>query len=185
MVATVVACSVVGCSSMYFPQTPGHVGVMLQDGKPVYVRDGRVYQDGVLGGGLVDAVQGNPTAERAAVEYHGRKTTGLTVLLLGLAAEIGGLSYGLAAGPQADGTFNDRNFATGISIALAGMVASLIGAGYMASAEPYRWDAINLFNDGAGPGMPPVQQRPMYLPQQPPQRPYAAPPGGVDSLHMR
>jgi hypothetical protein len=37
-----------------------------------------------------------------------------------------------------------------------GMVVMFVGAGYFASAEPYRWDAINLFNDGADvPSIPP------------------------------
>lgn len=39
----------------------------------------------------------------------------------------------------------------GLGIALVGMVLMIVGSGYLVSAEPYRWDAINLFNDAPPP----------------------------------
>nr|HEX4313265.1 hypothetical protein [Kofleriaceae bacterium] len=169
------------CSSMYMPQTPGRVAVILQDGKQAYVRDGQIYPNGMLGGGLVDAVAGNPTAERAAQTYHAKMQSGFTFVLLGVIAELGGLSYATAEVTTNDGRVNN-NFAGGMAIALGGIVATLIGAGYLSSAEPYRWDAINLFNDG---GAAPRYAPPRYMPPAQLAPPPAAPPGGVDSLHMR
>ncbi len=134
------------CSSSYMPQQRGRVAVIMQDGKPAYVRDGKTYDHGILGGGLVDAVQGNPGAVRAANEYHDRMTTGLIGLLGGTACVVGGLAYAmhdLADNPDGDNPRAER----AALVALGCTVVMLVGAGYMASAEPYRWDAINIFND--------------------------------------
>jgi len=150
--AALVTLACFGCTSHYMPRSPGRVAVSMIDGKPVYIRDGRVYEHGVLGGGLVEAVAGNRAAEAAALEYHDHMRDGLIELLLGTAAMTGGLTYAaiqaVQTSPDGNGNANAHVSPAPLIVGLAGMVIMLYGAGELASAEPYRWDAINLFNDG-------------------------------------
>ena len=145
LVSLVLAGSLLACSSEYTPRTPNHVAVVMREGKPVYVRDGRTFEPG-LGGGLVDAVQGNPTAVAAATQFHSRQITGLVAMLLGTAASVGGLTWGtvLAANERPS-----NQLAIPGALLLGGLVAMLVGTYYLASAQPYQWDAINIYNDGA------------------------------------
>jgi len=152
------AMAVTACSSSYTPQSRGRVSVMMQSGQHAYVRDGKSYEHGFLGGGLVEVVKGNPAAERAANEYHDRMTWGLLGVLGGMVCSIGGLGYAIAQIDEDGQSDSDDKARTGLYIALGCTVVMMIGTGYLASAEPYRWDAINLFNDA-----PP----PMYMPGQP------------------
>lgn len=92
--------AVTGCSSSYMPQSRGRVAVTMRSGAPAYVRDGRVYEHGVLGGGLVDAVQGHPAAMKAANAYHDHMTYGLLGMLGGLGAMLGGTVYAATKGEQ-------------------------------------------------------------------------------------
>jgi hypothetical protein len=171
------------CTSMYIPQSPGRVSVVLEDGHPAYVRDGAIYPAGAFGGGLVDAVAGNPAALAAARTYHQRMAAGLTLAILGLVAETAGaLTATGAAFGESQQTLNGC-----LGAMLGGAVAAALGGGLMLSAEPYRWDAINLFNDGVGmrpipqpgPYAPPPYVAPPYGPQAPQPQPMLAPPGGA------
>lgn len=119
----------------------------MQDGKPVYVRDGQFFEHGMLGGGLQRAVAGNPAAEAAALEYHDRMRDGLVEMLVGTAAMCGGVAW--AAGTAASDQTGHPDVTAPLLVALGGMVLMFVGTGNLASAEPYRWDAINIFNDGA------------------------------------
>src|SRR5438094_9055620 len=92
----VVVVGALGCSSHYIPQRPGQIGVIMQNGAPAYVRDGHVYEHGLLGGGLLDAVQGNPRAMDAAHEYRSRVTTGLVLGIGG--AVCTGVALGVGLG---------------------------------------------------------------------------------------
>jgi hypothetical protein len=144
---------VVACTSQYTPRSPNHVAVMLQNGKPVYVRDGRTFEPG-LGGGLIEAVQGNPTAVAAAEEFRSRQVTGLTATLLGTAGFIGGMAWGTALAAS-DANRPGNQFAVPVALLVGGLVAMLVGTIYLASAQPYQWDAINIYNDGAQPSFAP------------------------------
>jgi hypothetical protein len=148
--------AVTGCSSSYMPQSRGRVAVTMRSGAPAYVRDGRVYEHGVLGGGLVNVVQGNPAAMKAAHEYRDHMTNGLVGMFSGLGAMLGGAIY---AATYADQDYEHNNkldseVRVGLGVALLGMVLMIVGGAYLASAEPYRWDAINLFNDAPPPSLP-------------------------------
>jgi len=143
----IAALSLVACSSQYMPRTPNHVGVMLQNGKPVYVRDGRTFDPG-LGGGLVEAVQGDPRAVAAAEEFRSRQVDGLTTMLLGTAGFVGGLAWGTALAAS-DQTRPGSSFTVPVALLVGGLVAMLAGTFYLASAQPYQWDAINIYNDDA------------------------------------
>ncbi len=143
--------AVTACSTNYVPRSPGRVFVTMDGGAPAYVRDGQSYRHGFLGGGLREAVSGNRQAERAADEYHDRLRDGLLVMLLG--GVCSGTALGMAIGDI------DRSGEAGpptsskLLVALGCTVAMMGGALYTATAEPYRWDAINIFND-APPPMP-------------------------------
>jgi hypothetical protein len=73
-----------------------------------------------------------------------------------MACMLGGTVYAASQIEHDDnGNQKDPNskVTTGIIIGLGCMVVMIAGAGYLGTAEPYRWDAINLFND-APPPMP-------------------------------
>lgn len=136
------------CSTNYVPRSPGRVAVTMEDGAPAYVRDGQSFRHGFLGSGLKKAVRGNRQAEAAADEYHDRIRDGLLVTLLG------GVCMSTALGmaiDDIDDNESDRHVETKLLVALGCSGLMLGGALYTATAEPYRWDAINIFNDNPPP----------------------------------
>ena len=137
--------AVPACSSSYIPRTPGRVGVILQGGQPAYVRDGKIHRHGMLGGGLREAVRGVPAAEQAAGEYRGRMVTGLLTGLGGLTCSLVSMGYAIGEGLSYDG--DEDRARIGAVVSLGCFVVMMGGFIYTASAEPYRWDAINIFND--------------------------------------
>jgi len=158
-----VAGSLTGCSSSYMPQSRGKVAVVMRSGAPAYVRDGKTHEHGLLGGGLSEAVEGNPGAMQAANEYQDRMKFGLLGILGGMVCSVGGLVYaGVNAERDPENGQSDLNgkAKVGLIISLGCLVVMIAGAGYLASAEPYRWDAINIYNDTTPvplplPGAPP------------------------------
>src|SRR5204863_10219164 len=95
------------CSSSYTPQARGHVAITMRGGAQVYVRDGQTHSAGLLGGGLADAVAGDPRAVAAANEFSGRLKTGLLVSLGGLACSL--VSVGLAARKLDNDPYSEAN----------------------------------------------------------------------------
>lgn len=147
---TVVVALVTGaCSSSYMPRARNHVAIVMRGGAQAYVRDGKTFSAGLLGGGLADAVAGDPQAVAAANEFSSRLKTGLLVTLGGLACSI--VSAGLAARKLDNDPYGEGNQGAPpeLWISLGCLVASFGGLGYMVTAEPYRWDAINIYNDNA------------------------------------
>jgi hypothetical protein len=150
LLIVLVACT----SSGYLPRDRGRIATTVQNGALTYMREGRAYRHGLLGGGLVDVVQGNARAEAAAHTYHARQRNGFLVALLGIVA-IGASTTLLEIdlnGPQT------RNVTAAAVTALGGLALTLTGLSISASGERYRWDAINLFNDGVvdeSPAVPP------------------------------
>ena len=139
------------CSTNYVPRSPGRVAVTMEDGAPAYVRDGQSFRHGFLGSGLRKAVRGNRQAEAAADEYHDRIRDGLLVTLLG------GVCMGTALGmaiSEIDENGSESRAQTEVLVALGCTGLMLGGALYTATAEPYRWDAINIFNDNPPPPPP-------------------------------
>ena len=166
--ALALALSVTACSSNFIPQSRGRVSIIMDSGAPAYVRDGVRYKHGFLGGGLVKAVRGHPQAEAAAREYRGRLRTGLLTTLLGSACVIG---TAISAGVRHDWNDQDSNdVPVELWATLGCTVVMFVGVGYAVTAEPYRWDAINLFNEGFAPPAPGP-----YYPAPPP----GGPPGGA------
>jgi len=143
------------CSSNYMPRSRGRVAVTIQDGMINYVRDGQAHPHGWIGGGLVDAVAGNRAAEQAANEYHDRILDGILMTTVGALCLPATLGYALVEGDSENG-LGHRGAEIAGAVGLGCTVLLFVGASYAASAEPYRWDAINLFNDGAE--LPPTAQ---------------------------
>jgi hypothetical protein len=137
--------ALVGCSSNYMPLARGHVAITMQDGQLTYVRDGRSYAHGMLGSGLVDAVRGVPAAEQAAHEYHDRIKDAVIGVLVGAGCMVAGtvmLTRDLAIDSGNTGREEVE------AVAVLGCSVLMLGSSlYAVTAEPYRWDAINLFND--------------------------------------
>lgn len=133
------------CSSTYMPRSRGRVAVTIQDGAMVYVRDGQAHPHGWFGGGLADAVAGNRAAVQAADEYHDRLVDGILLTTVGAVCMPSVAVY--VATQQESLSDHGAQIAGAVAIGCAVMLVA--GAFYAASAEPYRWDAINLFNDGA------------------------------------
>jgi hypothetical protein len=135
------------CSSNYIPQSRGRVAVTMEMGTPTYVRDGVKYPHGFLGSGLIDSVAGNRSAEQAAHEYRNRLGTGILVGLIGTVCVP--VAFAFALKSANDTRSNDIRPA--LWVALGCTVVMGAGFGYAATAEPYRWDAINIFNDTTPP----------------------------------
>ena len=151
-IALTTVLAVTACSSNYIPQSRGRVSVIMQTGAQAYVRDGKVIEHGLLGGGLGEAVEGNPAAMSAANEYQDRIKFGLLGVFGGLACSIGGMAYAISKAEPNEGDLNGKSEA-GLWVSLGCLVVMFVGTGYLASAEPYRWDAINIFNDTPPPPM--------------------------------
>jgi len=129
-----------GCSTTYSPQRSGRVAMIMPDGSPAFVRDGRTYPAGVLGGGLADAVACDPEAVEHAHAYTRDMAIGLISTIAGTAAVGGDAAYGTAragAWPQP----------VDLGILGAGVVAIIIGDIFLANAPPNLYDAINIYND--------------------------------------
>jgi hypothetical protein len=138
---------VVACSSSYVPQTRGRMAVTIQGGTVEYVRDGQHYPHGFFGAGLQDAVVGDRRAEQSAREFHDRVRDGTIATVIGALCAPAMLGYLLVS--AADGQSSQQSTEVAALVTL-GCTALLVGGGlYAASAEPYRWDAINQFNDAA------------------------------------
>lgn len=154
MIALTTMLAVTACSSNYIPQSRGRVAVIMQTGGQAYVRDGKIIEHGLLGGGLEEAVRGNPAAMEAANEYQDRVKFGLLGMFGGLACSVGGLAYAISKAEPSDGDDVNNASERGLWISLGCLVVMMAGTGYLASAEPYRWDAINIFNDTPPAPMP-------------------------------
>ncbi|HVV86164.1 MAG TPA: hypothetical protein VHE35_24070 [Kofleriaceae bacterium] len=148
-------------NSGYIPQARNRVAVVMINGAPTYVRDGQLYQQGFLGSGLMRAVQGNPAAERAAREFHDRQKSGLLLAAGGLACSlVAAVKLGADLSKEDENGESPDHLPTSALVSVGCLVASMVGAGYIITAEPYRYDAINIFNDTtpafvpAAPGAP-------------------------------
>lgn len=181
-----------GCSTQYTPEPSPRISVVMVAGMPAYQKNGETISHGFAGSGLVEAVEDDPEALDAAETYHGRSVGGLIAVLAGLACGIGGV----AVIASDDGGSDDQRTTIGgaaLVCMLGGTIAGLI---LISTAQPYQWDAINIYNDNverrrrrtwypAYPAYPPAPPRaPATLPPPPappPQAPLSAPDAGADS----
>jgi hypothetical protein len=132
-----------GCSSSYTPRAGRRISIVMSGGQIAYVRDGRTIEHGILGGGLVDAVEGVPEAEEAAHIYHRRTVSGFLVGMGGLLCSSFALTRALR---DAEG---DGDGSTALTVSLGCFAGSMAGFVIMGSGAPYLYDAINIYNDAA------------------------------------
>ena len=193
-IALALSVALAGCSTHYQPLAGPRVSVVLDSGNPAYVRGGKTYSHGFAGGGLVDAVGDDPEAREAAETYHSRMTTGLVLTLVGTACLLTGtVMFTSAIASDRTDTANDSHstrdaLTVGALLCAAGTV--IAGSVLLTTAQPYQWDAINIYNDhaeqrrapppwpyanGAGPLVPraPVPAPPPAPPPPPPPLPPA------------
>jgi hypothetical protein len=131
-----------GCSSSYEPARSPRILTMVDDGAPTFVKDGMPVGAVGFGGGLADAVRGNPRAEREARVGHNLVVGGFVLDLAGLGSEIGA---GVALGQQRP---NDRASGLALGLAIGGAAAVIAGSVLILSGQPHIYDAVNIYNDG-------------------------------------
>lgn len=133
------------------------------------VRDGQAYSVGFFGGGVEDAVQGNPVAEEHASTFK-------TLMIAGWALYIGGVGSGIGGVALLSSAHNDSgNEAAGTALALGGVAAVIAGGVLFANAQPRIFDAVNAYNDGIDAALAYPMLPPPGLPS-PPGAPNTAPP---------
>lgn len=141
LLALLLAFSLSGCASSYQPANSPRIA-LKQDGGWVLVRDGYEYPVGMFGSSVVDAVQGNPTAEAHARSYRNSMIAGWSLYGVGLGATVAGLGIANAAEPDSS------QETTGGVLILAGVGALITSIVFLAQGSTELWDAINIYNDG-------------------------------------
>jgi hypothetical protein len=158
------------CSSSYQPARSPRIAVIQEGGSPTLVRDGQRFSVGLFGGGLADAVQGNPVAEEHASTYKTLSIAGWSVYVAGLGSSVAGL-YLLATDNNISGS-NDANDTAGAALALGGVAALVTSLVLITSAQPHLWDAVNIYNDGVDAALAyPMPPAGLVRPQLPPPAP--------------
>jgi len=144
----VLATFIVGCSSSYIPATGPRLSVVMEGGTPTYVRDGKKFEGGFLGGDIEEAVHGSPKAEEYAHEFKTGVSTGFAMTIIGAVGLVGGATIGGIEAAQ-DG----RNTVpvTGLVVMGAGLALYLVGLGLTLNAIPHFYDAVNAYNDDLAP----------------------------------
>lgn len=144
-VAILLALSLGACSTQYQPRTGPRISVVMEGGSPAYARDGKTYKHGFAGSGLVEAVSDDAQAREAAETYSGRMTSGFLFSVVGTACFTAGLILSVQTidDHERDGS-KDAVIAGALLCGVAGLIT---GSVLLASAQPYQWDAINIYND--------------------------------------
>jgi hypothetical protein len=169
-----------GCATRYQPRSAHRLSVVMEDGSLAYHRDGETIKHGFFGGGLVEAVEEDPAAREAAATYRGRMAGSFISMTAGFVCFIGGVAWAVSEDSSGSGLFSSDAGAiyTGaLGCLLAGAIAGSVLA---MSAQPYHFDAINIYNDNAETRayrfQPPVLPAPGPAPGSPPPPPTATTP---------
>jgi hypothetical protein len=164
-----------GCSTAYMPRPSPRVQVIMKGGTPAYVREGKVYEGGIFGGDLDEAVRGNPEAESHARTYQNSMIGGFLATLAGGVSMGGGLVLFAADSAQTSSDRSSSRQMVAGTLVLGGLAAYVAGIVLLSTAQPHHWDAINVYNDGLPESSPYAPPRPPYYG---PPSPYP-PPGAV------
>jgi len=109
------------------------------------IRDDRKYPLGLFGSGLVDAVEGNPRAEKEARAFRNSNVSGFVMVL------VGGVGAMVGASMMLSSIINRPNSGAiasiGAGVSLGGLGCMVAGAVISAVGSPRIWDAINIYND--------------------------------------
>jgi hypothetical protein len=146
--AVTLCCCAFGCTSSYVPRPSPRLSLIMEGGTYAYVRDGKKYEGGVLGGDLEEAVRGDPTAEEYASQFRTGMTAGLVLTTVGALGVVGGL---VLTGADASQTTPGHPLPpTGPVVCGVGLVTELVGVIVGLNAAPHLFDAINAYNDALG-----------------------------------
>ena len=130
-----------GCSTTYQPRPSGRVGLVIQNGVAMYVKDGRQTPVGPLGGDLPQLVAETPAAVTSARRARRQLSAGVPSYAVGLGGVVVGLTLATPVGWVI----------VGVGAVLAGTGLTLLGAGVTNAV-----DAVNIHNDAAsGQASPP------------------------------
>lgn len=119
--------------------------MLMEDGRPAYVRDGKKFDGGFLGGDIEEAVQGNPQAEEYAHEFKSGIVTGFVLSMIGVAGIVGGSAASLVEVDQP--VASNSVPVAGLAVMGAGLILDVVGLVMMLNAQPHLFDAINSYND--------------------------------------
>ena len=147
--ALVALTTTTACSSSYMPAKSPRAQLVMQSGRQAIVRDGQVYEIGAFGGGLEEAVAGNPDAEEHARDYQRDLVMGFACSMLAIGAIIAG---GTLMAVDASNHPNEVS-APGLGLLLGGIALEIGGSAFYAGAQPHFYDAINVYNDGLNRGV--------------------------------
>lgn len=132
-----------GCiHSSYRPSSSHRLVERYDKGALVYTRDGRSFDAGLFGGGLIEAVDGNATAVASARSARNRSVVAFLVTVAALTCSLDALVL-----RRDNRGFTKFGYIEG-SVCLS---AISIGQMFRFSADSRRLDAINLYNDGIAP----------------------------------
>jgi hypothetical protein len=147
-----------GCGTSYRPRETGRITfVLTPTGDEALEKDGKRYGIGGFSGDLVEAVTGNVAAEEQARNYVHQRRVGSGLLGLGIVAMlVGYTSFAFLVGPYDSDTGGPgpqarRNLLIAMTSGLlVGVVSLALGSRQLLSAEGRLYDAVNIYNDGAG-----------------------------------
>jgi hypothetical protein len=146
--AVTLCCCAFGCTSSYVPRPSPRLSLIMEGGTYAYVRDGKKYEGGMLGGDLEEAVRGVPAAEEYASQFRTGMTAGLVLTTIGSLGLVGGL---VLTGAEASQTTPGQPLPpTGLVVCGLGLVTELVGVIVGLNAAPHLFDAINAYNDALG-----------------------------------
>jgi hypothetical protein len=117
----------------------------MEDGRPTYVRDGKKFDGGFLGGDIEEAVHGNPQSEEYAHEFKSGIVTGFVLSMIGAAGVVGGAVVAAAEVDQPRAS--NAVPVGGLAVMGAGVILDVVGLVMMLNAQPHLFDAINSYND--------------------------------------
>lgn len=145
----------VACSSNYHPVRSPRISMKMDSGGVVFVKDGREHSMGLIGSGLVEAVQGNRAAEEQARAFRNNLITGWTFYGVGLGLTFAGASVWALTGSEAPDVEP-----VGPALTLGGIALVFTGVAFFMRAGPLMYDTINLYNDGVDASLMPRLQLP-------------------------
>ena len=148
VIAAILTALTFGCASSYTPREPGRVSVVAGTGRPILVKDGKIYGMSGLSNDPVEAVAGNPTAEGHARTFVRRSRTGILLLGLGFGVLVGGV----ATHTNECGHAVRNDVATGLVLGSLGFLIASLAT--MATAPGHLYDAINIYNDSVSDAQP-------------------------------
>ena len=134
-----------GCAIMgtYEPRPSPRITPVDITGQRVFVRDGRRYDVGLLGGGAEALVRGDDAAVAEARPYRRDRLLSWTFLAASLGAFGAATTFSLER--------DHRHEALGADLFFAGFVSSLVSVAFASAAAHDLTNAVVIFNDDLEP----------------------------------